>query len=117
MEVTSVGTVEMPQVQALAAPAPQARTAEPADQRAATLRAKRPEPNEEQVQRVLKSLREDPAFSATPARLRIDKGTGEFVVQIMNEKDQVVRQIPPEEMLRIAARFEQLQGLLFDKRT
>jgi flagellar protein FlaG len=117
MEVTNVGIAARLQLQAVAAPAPQARTAEPAKARLAPPPVTRPEPNEEQVQRVLEALRKDPEFSSPPARVRVDDSTGEFIIQILNEEEQVVRQIPAEEMLRIAARFEQLQGLLFDRRT
>ena len=117
MEITGIGHAATPQFQAPAVPAPQARTAEPAHTRAAPPGASKPEPPEEQVQRVLEALREEPDLRFTPARLRIDEATGQFIVQILNEEQQVVRQIPPEELLRIAVRFEQLQGLLFDERT
>jgi len=38
------------------------------------------------------------------------------VVQILDENKQVIRQYPPEELLKIASRFRRLQGLLFDER-
>ena len=43
-----------------------------------------------------------------------DTTTDQFVVQVVNANNEVIRQLPPEEALRIAARFEQITGLLFD---
>lgn len=51
------------------------------------------------------------------ARIRMDRATNRVVTQVLNESNQVIRQIPPEELLRIMARFRELQGLLFDERT
>ena len=48
-------------------------------------------------------------------RLDIDEPTGRVVAKIIDrDTNEVVRQIPPEEMLRIAARLNDLVGLLFD---
>ena len=51
-------------------------------------------------------------------RLRFskDERTGRFVCQIMDEDNkEVIRQIPPEEALAIAARMEEMVGLIFDR--
>lgn len=55
-----------------------------------------------------------PAISGT--RLRVDDRTKQIVAEFVDESNQVVRQIPPEELLRISAQFERLQGLLFDEK-
>ena len=34
-----------------------------------------------------------------------DNGTNRFVIKFMNESNEVIRQLPPEEALRIASRF------------
>jgi uncharacterized FlaG/YvyC family protein len=52
--------------------------------------------------------------AATP-RLRIDKSSNRVVAQMVNENNEVIKQIPPEELLRIAAKFRDFQGLLFDE--
>jgi uncharacterized FlaG/YvyC family protein len=44
-----------------------------------------------------------------------DDGTNQFVVRVMNESNEMIRQLPPEEALRIASRFKQVTGLLFDQ--
>ena len=48
-------------------------------------------------------------------RLRLDDATEQVVAQIVNTNNEVIRQIPPEEALRIAARFRQVTGLIFDQ--
>jgi len=48
-------------------------------------------------------------------RLNIDDGTGRVVAQIVDrETHQVISQVPPQELLDIAARLNDLVGLLFD---
>ena len=47
-------------------------------------------------------------------RLRIDGPSKRIVAQIMDQNNQVIKQIPPAELLKIAAKFRDLQGILFD---
>jgi len=47
-------------------------------------------------------------------QLRVDETTERVVAQIVNEANEVMKQIPPEELLKILARTRELQGLLFD---
>jgi flagellar protein FlaG len=47
----------------------------------------------------------------------LDNVTNRFVVQVKNENNEVIRQLPSEEALRIATRFQQVTGLLFDQTT
>jgi uncharacterized FlaG/YvyC family protein len=49
-------------------------------------------------------------------RLRVDEKTHLVVVQVLNSDSQVIDQIPPEERLRISARFRDLVGLIFDQK-
>jgi flagellar protein FlaG len=58
----------------------------------------------------------DAVVQRTGTRLRVDKESEQVVAQILDENNEVIRQIPPEEMLDIAARFNELQGKLFDKK-
>ncbi len=45
-----------------------------------------------------------------------DESTGDTIVKIINsETDEVVRQIPSEEILRIASKMQDVIGVLFDK--
>ena len=45
-----------------------------------------------------------------------DEETEELVVKVMNrEKDELIRQIPPEAMLQVAKRMEEMSGLLIEE--
>ena len=48
-------------------------------------------------------------------KYHIDESSHRIVAQILNENREVIRQLPPEELLEIAARFREVQGILFDK--
>ena len=48
-------------------------------------------------------------------RFQVDEGTGNVVMQVLDgNSDKVVRQIPPEEFLEVAARLRELKSLLLD---
>ncbi len=48
-------------------------------------------------------------------RLRFDGPTERIVAQILDRKNEVIKQIPPEAMLKLAAEFRRIRGLLFDQ--
>lgn len=54
------------------------------------------------------------AISASGVRIRVDETTHQVITQILNESNEVIRQLPPEDALKIAARFRQITGLIFD---
>jgi len=46
-----------------------------------------------------------------------DKDTGDILIKIIDNKtDEVIKQIPPEEVLELKKRLGDMQGLLLDKR-
>ena len=47
--------------------------------------------------------------------LYVDAASKRIVAQIMDENNELIKQIPPEEVLKIAARFAEVNGKLFDK--
>ncbi len=48
-------------------------------------------------------------------RFEIDESTDQLITKIINkETNEVIRQIPPEELIRAAARLRDFIGLLFD---
>jgi flagellar protein FlaG len=50
-------------------------------------------------------------------RFSVHEDTGRTVVRIVDEKtDEVVREVPPEELLDLAARMEQMMGMLLDEK-
>ena len=48
-------------------------------------------------------------------RIHVDQATDRFVTQILDENRQVVKQIPPEELLDVLAKTRRLNGILFDE--
>lgn len=50
-------------------------------------------------------------------RVRIDQATDRIVAQLVNENREVIRQIPPQELLDVVARIRRIQGLILDERT
>lgn len=56
------------------------------------------------------------ASTRSGTRLYVDESTHQVVAQIVNANNEVIKQIPPEEMLKIAARFRILVGTIFDLR-
>ncbi len=48
-------------------------------------------------------------------RLRVDEESNRIVAQILDENDEVIRQIPPEALLELSSKFNRLEGLLFDR--
>jgi len=75
-----------------------------------------PVPKAERVQEALRKVNEDLISRRAGVRLRLDEENKRIVIQIMDENDEVVKQIPPEELLRLSNRLRELQGALFDKR-
>ena len=55
------------------------------------------------------------ANTRSGTRFHVDESSRRFIAEILNENNEVIKQIPPEEALRIAARFRQLVGLLFNQ--
>jgi len=53
--------------------------------------------------------------SGNTARLRVDPGTERIIAEIVNEENEVVKQVPPEELLELAETSRAIQGLLFDR--
>lgn len=49
------------------------------------------------------------------SRVYRDETTDRFIIQIVNDSNEVIRQVPPEELIRIAQRFRQITGVLFDE--
>jgi len=48
-------------------------------------------------------------------RLRFDEESNRIVAQVLDDNNEVIRQLPPQELLDISARFNRLEGLLYDR--
>ncbi len=51
------------------------------------------------------------------SKIRVDEATDRIVVQILNANDEVIKQLPPEDLLRAIAKSRQVTGLIFDQQT
>ncbi len=50
-------------------------------------------------------------------RFSISKDTGDIVVQVVNKKtDEIIRQIPPEELVKLRTKLKEICGILFDRK-
>ena len=50
------------------------------------------------------------------SRIHVDEATDRFVVEIVNSKNEVIRQIPPEEALRLNVQLRKITGIIFDQK-
>jgi uncharacterized FlaG/YvyC family protein len=66
--------------------------------------------------KIASTVQSDPAKQRSGTRLRVDEASKQIVAQIMNQNNEVIKQIPPEEALKIAARFREICGKLFDQK-
>ena len=67
----------------------------------------------EALQSALSDVQSALSVVTNDLRFTIDDDTGRTVVKIVDkETDEVIKQIPSEEMLRIAKALDKLQGLL-----
>lgn len=74
-----------------------------------------PPPRPEQVQQAAEQIQRVVAPAAQNLLFSVDKATGKTVVRIVDsETKELVRQIPPEEILAIARALDQMRGLLFN---
>ncbi len=61
---------------------------------------------------ILKEL--EPPITST--RLKIDEENNRIVIQILDtQKNEIIRQIPPEEWLKFLSRWQKVQGLFFNE--
>ena len=50
-------------------------------------------------------------------KIKVHEGTGKIMVQVTSkDTGEVIREIPPEKLLDLAARIEELAGTLFDEK-
>ncbi len=60
--------------------------------------------------------RQEPELSARGLEISYNDESSRFVVKILDKKSgEVVRQFPPEEILALHQRMEELRGVLFDE--
>jgi len=76
----------------------------------------RPVLDSQHANAIVKELNEAVHVINTNLSFSVDQPTGETVIKVINaDTKEVIRQIPAEEMLRVAARIKDLLGVLYDK--
>lgn len=74
-------------------------------------------PNRAQVDRAVESVNNLAQSLKRKLEFSINDSTGHTVIKIVDsESGDVIRQIPPEEMIRLAERLREVQGLIVDSR-
>ena len=69
-----------------------------------------------QLQEVVQELNKQMERSTTSLGFSVDNATGRDVVKVINkDSGEVVRQIPSEDLLRLAHSMETLKGILYNK--
>ncbi len=95
------------------APTSAARPAKPAEPAAQVAVPVPGQPRPEQVQEAVQQLRQVVAPVARSLQFSVDDATGKTVVKVVDAATQeVIRQMPSEEVLAIARALDRLQGLL-----
>jgi flagellar protein FlaG len=72
---------------------------------------------QEKVRRIAQAMDEYVRSSQTSLKIQVHPGTGDFMVKVISEEDgRTIREIPPEEILNLAARMEEMMGLLYNEK-
>lgn len=72
--------------------------------------------NAEQILKAISDLQDSMETLNRKINFDVDQASGRFHVKVIDTKtDKVIREIPPEQVLKIAARMKELIGLLFDE--
>jgi len=75
-----------------------------------------PELSNEQIRNAAQTIGEALGLINSGLHVTIDESTNRVVTQIINRDTQeVIRQVPPQEMIDLAKRLRELVGVLFDK--
>ena len=71
-------------------------------------------PTQQQVKEAVEQIQRNNVASSTDLQFSVDGATGRTIVSIVDaETGEVVRQIPTEEIMKMARSLERMQGLLF----
>ena len=51
-------------------------------------------------------------------KIRVDKKTGKAIVKVVSKEDgKTIRQIPSDDLLRLASKMEEMRGVMFDEKS
>lgn len=70
----------------------------------------------EKIEQIARFMDDYVRSSQRSLSIRVDGSTGRTIVRVISEEDgRIIREIPPEEVLNLAFRMDEMMGLLFDK--
>lgn len=73
-------------------------------------------PDIKTVEKAVELINKTMESYSTELQFTLHKASGEYIVKIINSKDQsVVREIPPERVLDMVAHFKKVLGLIVDE--
>lgn len=71
---------------------------------------------EEKIQRISELMNNYVRSLQRDIKIQVNNETGNIIIKVISEESgKVIREIPPEEMLRLAERIEELAGTFFDQ--
>lgn len=74
------------------------------------------QPTQKELQQAVDQLQRKAQSFSPNLRFSVDRDTGRTVVKVTDANTQeVIRQIPAEEVLQLAKELDRMQGLLFDR--
>ena len=72
---------------------------------------------QEKIRRIAQVMEDYVRSTQRSLKIQVHPGTGDFMVKVISEEDgRTIREIPPEEVLNLAARMEEMMGLLFNEK-
>ncbi len=74
------------------------------------------ESNRAKIERIAEAMDNYVQSIQRELKIQVHNGTGDIMVKVISEEDgKVIREIPPRELLDLAAKMEEMTGLLFNE--
>jgi flagellar protein FlaG len=72
---------------------------------------------QEKIRHIAQAMDDYVRSTQRSLKIQVHPGTGDFMVKVISEEDgRTIREIPPEEVLNLAARMEEMMGLIFNEK-
>jgi flagellar protein FlaG len=69
----------------------------------------------EKVEKIAQFIDDYVRSSQRSLKIQVHSGTGKTIVKVISKEDgRIIREIPPEQVLNLAAKMEEMMGFLFD---
>ncbi|MBW1723331.1 MAG: flagellar protein FlaG [Deltaproteobacteria bacterium] len=67
------------------------------------------------IERIAEAMDKYLKSMQTNLKIQVHKPTGSIIIKVLSGDGKVIREIPPEEMLNLAAKMEEMTGLFFNE--